>query len=297
MGKFFKPLMRNFLLFFFVLPMCVLLTYCRDQGKDKVIEEDTPVILKKDTVGAQHKLAAEDDCNNNFFRGLPGAADSTALKLQLKSGRQVTWKQFVNDELLSTRVKSGFKTIDNDTIPEFIVLNNTGGAHCCEEVYIFTGSNNQYTQKAKLYGGFVCIDPQTNIFTFSFSESLGYFFSCYSCVYRDSTDQYMPLREIELRFHNGSFAVVPYNADVERQIRSNLALLKANGFVELDAGLMDNGWRKEFAMNLAVWHFNHGKNWEATKKQFEQYYAFKDADRVWGEFYKVLNEAGKENSF
>jgi hypothetical protein len=143
----------------------------------------------------------------------------------------------------------------------------------------------------------VCIDPQTNIFSFSFTESLGYFFSCYSCVYRDSTDQYRLIREIELRFHNGQFVVVPYNADIEKQLQTNLALLKEHGYVELDAGLMDNGWRKEYAMNLAVWHFNHGKNWDATKKLFNQYYTFKDADKIWREFYNVINEAGKENSF
>ena len=128
-------------------------------------------------------------------------------------------------------------------------------------------------------------------------ETLGYFFSCYACIYRDSAVEYRPLRETELRFYDGNFAVVPYNADVEKQVETNLNLLKNHGFVELDGGLMDNGWRKEYAMNLAVWHFNHGKNWEATQKLFAQYYPFKDASNVWAEFTRSLKAAEKENSF
>jgi hypothetical protein len=61
--------------------------------------------------------------------------------------------------------------------------------------------------------------------------------------------------------------------------------------------MMDNGWRKEFAMNLAVWHYNHGKDWDGTKKLFDQYYVFEDADKVWNEFYHTLKESEKENSF
>ena len=161
--------MRNYLLLFLAFPISVLLTYCGNAGKDKVIEEDTLQTDTEDITGTLNKLPAEDDCNNNFFTSLPVINDSSALKLQLKNGHTVNLKQFVKDELASSRVKAGLKTIDNDTIPEFIVMNNTGGAHCCDEVYIFTGNNNTYSQKAKLYGGFVCIDPQTNIFSFSFA--------------------------------------------------------------------------------------------------------------------------------
>jgi hypothetical protein len=60
---------------------------------------------------------------------------------------------------------------------------------------------------------------------------------------------------------------------------------------------MDSGWRKELAINLAIWHFNHNRNWKKTKKLFDNYYNFKDAPKVWTEFHRTMKEATKENSF
>jgi hypothetical protein len=291
--------MINYLRLIVTCSFCMLVIACsNNSSKDKPNAEDSIDTTAEDSVTvARQNPPAEEDCNNSFFSGLPFMDDSLTAKLHLKNGHKVTWSQFMKDELISNRVKKGMKSIDNDSIPELVVMNNTGGAHCCEEIYIFTKRGKDFEQKAKLYGGVICIDPQTNIFTFSFNETLGYFFSCYACIYRDSSAEYRPLREMELRFYDGNFAVVPYNADVEKQVETNLRLLKDHGYMELDSGLMDNGWRKEYAMNLAVWHFNHGKNWDATQKLFALYYPFKDASKVWAEFNKALKAAERENSF
>jgi hypothetical protein len=237
------------------------------------------------------------DCNENFFGGLQQFSDSPGINIKLKNGKSMNWKRFKEEELMSENVRYGLKSLDNDTIPELIILNNTGGAHCCDEIYIFQKTGDSFVQKARLFGGFICIDAASNIFTFSFNETLAYFYACYACAFQDSLSEFRTMREIELKYDNGRLYIISHNPETEKQLLKNFSILNNHGYEEIDQGLMDSGWRKEFAMNFAVWHYNHGKNWKETRLIFEKYYHFKDADKVWKEFYATLREAEKENSF
>lgn len=240
---------------------------------------------------------AFSNCYENFFIALPKFKDSTSAHLVLEDGKKVTLTRFFKEEFMSPASEYGLKDLDGDGTQELVIYNNTGGAHCCDEFFIFhTIASGQFRYAAHVLGGSACINAATGMITYSLSETLGYFFGCYACGFSSHSPAFKTLRDIKLRYAHGTLHVVPYVAAEEKQNLTNLQLLQQHGFEKVE-GLTDNGWRKEFAMNLAVWHFNHSKNWKATKQLFKKYYTFKDAARVWKEFYATLVDCAKENTF
>ncbi|MBC8033547.1 MAG: hypothetical protein H7Y03_05340 [Chitinophagaceae bacterium] len=274
--------------------LIISITACKNNADQNASQKDTSVTSTDTTAKVSDTLVYED-CYEKFFQGLGKVNDSGDVMLTLKNGSKVTFKSFAETDMAGRYARYGVKSLDNDTTPELVVYNYTGGAHCCDEIHIFSRQGADYSFKAKLFGGFVCIDPATNIFTYSLNETLGYFFACYACGFSDSTSGFKTIREIQLRYAQGKLELVPYDAATGKQLIRNLEILNKHGYEELE-GLMDNGWRKEFAMNFAVWHYNNGKNWNKTKKIYDKYYTFKDATGVWKELYTSLKDAGKESS-
>lgn len=279
-----------------ILPFLAILAVasCNNNTTDKKASQADSLAT---TTDRNDDSLVYEDCYEKFFKGGAPFADSGKVLLTLKNGSPVTLKQFFAEDSSSKYSRYTLKSIDNDTIPELITYNYTGGAHCCDEITIFSRDTKGYRFRAKLYGGFACIDPVTNIFTYSLNETLGYFFGCYACGFSDSAKGFTTLREIHLRYNNGKFEIQPYSADDQKKLLHNLQILHDHGYEELQDGMMDSGWRKELAMNIAVWHYNNGKNWKETQKLFDQYYTFKDAAKVWKEFYGTLHDAEKQNSF
>lgn len=284
-------ILRRFIPFLLIL----VLVSCNNNTTDKKASQEDSMAMSKDSLHTGDSLVYED-CYEKFFKSGTPVGDSNKIILTLKNGSPITLGKFFSGENASKYARSIIKSIDNDTIPELVTYNYTGGAHCCDEITVFAKDKKGYNFKAKLYGGFVCIDPATNLFTYSFNETLGYFFGCYACGFSDSANGFTTLREIQLRYNNGKFELQRYSPEEEKKLLHNLQVLHDHGYEEIQDGMMDNGWRKEFAMNFAVWHYNNGKNWDATKKLFDQYYTFKDAAKVWKEFYATLKDAEKQST-
>lgn len=59
----------------------------------------------------------------------------------------------------------------------------------------------------------------------------------------------------------------------------------------------DDGFRKEIALNLAVFYYSFGKNMLETQKLFNKYYKFPDTKKVWAAFVKNLGYIKKESDF
>jgi hypothetical protein len=259
-------------------------------------------VSEKDTIRNAKKLPTPDStdyegCYEEFFKRLPRFSDSGSAYLVWKNGKRKSLTQFFKDEFMSPVSQYGKKDLDGDGISELIIFNYTGGAHCCDEYYFFRQKSGQdFEFKAHLMGGQACIDAASNLITYSFSELLGYFYSCYACSFNDSSGNFKTMREIQLKYTGPKLEIVPYDKNAEQQNLKNLDVLQKNGFEKIEE-TMDNGWRKEIAMNLAIWHFNHNKNWKQTKLLFNKYYKFPDASKVWKEFHRTLAESEKENSF
>ncbi len=283
---------RSYILYFLILLSVVA---CNDNGKQQVPVIDSTT-LQMDSIAKAPDSLVYADCYEKFFQGLQTLNDSAHVVLTLRNGKKVKFAHFAANDMGGKYARYGIKSLDGDTIPELIMYNYTGGAHCCDELYIFGREKEGYVYKSRLFGGFVCIDPATNVFTFSLNETLGYFFSCYACGFSDSTTDFKTIREIELQYAGGRLQLKRYDSATEKQLFRNLEVLKKHGYQEIEGELMDNGWRKEFAMNFAVWHYNNGKNWNSTKTIFDKYYSFPDSVSVWKEFYTSLRDTEKESS-
>jgi hypothetical protein len=60
---------------------------------------------------------------------------------------------------------------------------------------------------------------------------------------------------------------------------------------------MDEGLRKEFAMNLVVYYYSFGRNLAQTQQLFNKYYKFPDAKKIWAEFARQLQGIRKSSDF
>ena len=189
--------------------------------------------------------------------------------------------------------------LDNDGKKELVISNFTGGAHCCDEIYIYKSiAPDKFQYAAKMFGGHTIVTPKRE-FEFSFDESFGYFFTCYACGYADTSDAApIPLRSITLRYNKGKIAIVPGDKELRNTINDNLGKLGELPFGKLDDELaMDDGFRKEVAMNLAVFYYSFGRNMPETQKLFKKYYRYPDATKVWTAFTKSLLYIKKDNDF
>ncbi len=189
--------------------------------------------------------------------------------------------------------------LDNDGRKELLISNFTGGAHCCDEIYIFKNlTPTKYQQVAKLFAGQTLI-TRNNEFIYSFGEHLGYFFTCYACGYSDTSDAApIEIRSIALQYSKGKMVIMPGNQELRSIINDNLGKLGELPYEELEEDIaQDNGLRKEFAMNLAVFYYSFGRNLAATQALFNKYYKYPDAKKVWQAFAKQLQYIRKENVF
>ncbi|MEP6700830.1 MAG: hypothetical protein ABJA85_05925 [Bacteroidota bacterium] len=189
--------------------------------------------------------------------------------------------------------------LDNDGKKELVIMNNTGGAHCCDEFYFFKNTGpDKYQFAAKTFAGDVCVSDN-NIFAFNFYQQLGYFFTCFACGYTDTSDAApVEVRGILLEYKKGKLTVIPGDQEMRSIINDNLGKLGEQPYEKLATSIdQDNGLRKEFAMNLAVFYYSYGKNLPETQKLFNKYYKFPDAKKVWAEFIKQLQSIRKQNDF
>jgi hypothetical protein len=188
--------------------------------------------------------------------------------------------------------------LDKDGKNELVIYNFTGGAHCCDEIYIYKNiAPNKYQHVVKLFGGHTVITKE-KAFEFSFDETFGYFFTCYACSYTDTSDAApISLRSILLRYNKGKISVVPGDQELRSIIYDNLGKLGELPFEQPDEAGMDEGIRKEIAMNLVVYYYSFGRNLALTQQLFNKYYKHPDAKKVWAAFTKNLLYIKKESDF
>ncbi len=255
----------------------------------------------------------DSDCNTQFFRRCEKVESLSKIMLLTKTQRSVSLASFMasiyshsgefknmpRTEKLPELQDYGIIDLDGDGKKELVISNFTGGAHCCDEFYFFRNIGpNKYQYVAKTFGGDVCVNEK-NEFSYSFYEQFGYFFTCYACTYGDTTDE-APIgtHSILLRYSKGRLTIVPGDQELRSTINDNLGKLGEQPYEKLqDATSQDNGLRKEFAMNLAVFFHSFGRNMVETQKLFNKYYKFPDAKKVWSAFVKQLQWMHKDNDF
>jgi hypothetical protein len=241
-----------------------------------------------------------DNCLDVFLQraGLMSAAPG-GISLITKPPKTVTLNAFLKTIESTTPAHAVTIDLDGDGKKELVITNYTGGAHCCDEIYFFKNiQGNKYQLTGKLFAGNTCIGDD-NIITYDLYEQFGYFFTCYACSYPDSSETAPEeVQSIQLRYKNGKLNVIPGDQELRHLVLDNLGKLSERPFQPLDNdAAQDDGIRKAFALNLAVYHFSFGRNLVATKKIFDSYYKFPDAKKLWLAFTKILATIPNESSF
>jgi hypothetical protein len=259
----------------------------------------SPAPAQQDSVMYQRDsvIIAESDPTVLFFQQNEKAASPAAVRLVTKANKIVTLQSF----LASTGIYADhvLADLDKDGKKELLISNYTGGAHCCDEIYIFKNiAPNRYQHVVKLFAGNTTI-TKNNEFIFSFYEQFGFFFTCYACTYTDTTDEApIELRNIFLKYSKGKITVAHGDRELRSTIVDNLGKLGEQPFEKPDDDIaQDNGLRKEFAINLAVFYYSFGRNIPETQKLFTKFYKYPDAKKVWAAFAKSLLDIKKDSDF
>lgn len=253
----------------------------------------TDSLYQRDSV-----IEVEGDCTQNFFIASERISDPSKIFIRGKNGTTTSMKTFLVKNNIGGFSESGLADLDGDGKRELVISNFTGGAHCCDEIYIFRQTAPQrYQYVAKTFAGHTCfLDDKT--MRFSFYESFGYFFTCYACSYVDTSDTApIPVNSVLLKYQKSKLSVIPSDDVLRSMIRDNLDKLSEQPFAEMDDVSQDNGLRKEFALNLAVFYYSFGKNLAETQRLFNTYYKFPDKKIVWKEFYRLLLNVRQKNDF
>ncbi len=280
--------MKYFSLLFFGC----LMFGCKSKPVADIVTDSVLVTVDSPLVILPEVDTKEADCYTQFFLQT-NPFDTAKIAVIDAQGKLFTLKEFIQEQSLDTTFLSiAIKDADNNGVPELWLRNFSGGAHCCDEWYIFPQqANGKFRQTASLIAGDVCVAD--SIFTFSFGESLGYFKSCFACGYDDTTNGFKMIRHINLRYKQGRFEVIPFLSEAEKQLLKNLQILNEEGKrADMDKA---RDIKKEFAMNLAVYYYNQRRNIRLTKELFDVYYPFNDGRMVWKEFMEYLQNIAEFN--
>ena len=268
--------MKKFLLLLFVASR--LTAFTQEPADTSVVPETDPTIL--------------------FFQQGEKVNDPAKTMLVTKARKTVSLKKFTETEL-SDYADHVLADLDDDGKKELLLYDFTGGAHCCDEVYIFRNTTpGKYQNVAQLFAGNTIITADKQ-FVYNFYEHFGYFFTCFACAYTDTTDEApLEVRSIHLKYTKGKLSVVKGDQELRSAINDNLGKLGEQPYEVLEDEIsFDNGLRKEVALNLAVFYYSFGKSLPATKQLFDKYYKFPDARKVWTSFVKNLQEVRTNNDF
>lgn len=255
-----------------------------------------PILLFSFSSHAQEDTTGNDPTFDFFQKG---EKTPTASKVSVvtKAGKTINLASYLKN--LGENADHVLADMDSDGKKELLVYNFTGGAHCCDEIYIFKNIGpNKYQQVSHLFAGNTAIIPGKDLI-YSFYEQFGYFFTCYACSYPDTTDEApVPLHSIMLRYNRGKLQLVPPDKELRSVINDNLGKLGEQPYEKLeDASSFDNGLRKEVALNLAVFYYSFGRNLIETQKLFNKFYKFPDAKKVWSAFVSDLMAIKKQSDF
>ncbi|MBS1620488.1 MAG: hypothetical protein JST10_05785 [Bacteroidetes bacterium] len=283
-------------LFIFLVPICFLLSVPAS-AKYLFQQQDSDTSIEY------------VECYEKFFSTCDSVQSPAKTLLVLKNKKTISLKNFYKNVgsdylfgsggIFGNDGYKGLADLDRDGKKELIIYNYTGGAHCCDEFYVFKNVGaNKYQYAAKTFAGDVCINDK-NEFIYDFYQQFGYFFTCFACEYQDSSETApQPVSAILLRYNKGKLEVIPGDQELKNTITDNLAKLKEKPYQKLQSESdQDDGMRKAFALNLAVYYYSFGRNLIQVKSLFDKYYKFPDSKKVWELFVETLNGVRESNDF
>lgn len=208
-----------------------------------------------------------------FFQQGEKLTNPAKTLLVTKAGKLVSVKSFMEAEM-SGIADHVLADLDNDGKKELMIYEFTGGAHCCDEIYIYRNiATGKYQHAAKLFAGYTIVTTDKK-FVFNFYEHFGYVFACYACACTDTTDEApLEISSIAMYYKQGKILTSKGDQELRSTINDNLSKLSEQPYEVLADGIsFDDGLRKEVALNLVVFYYAFGKNLVSTKQLFDKYY-------------------------
>ena len=283
--KIYNSQMKKLFLLFLLVTLIDRSTFAQQTADTVMFQKDSAIIPETDPLT---KLLQEGE----------KVAHPEKTMMMLKSGKQISMHQFVKSNLTEFS-DAALVDLDNDGKAELFFSNYTGGAHCCDEIYIFKKIGiNRYQFSGKMYAGVTGID-ESKTFQYRLYELFGYFFTCYACGFpTESEADPIENNTINIQYRQGRLQIVKGDKELLHIIHDNLGKLKEQPYVALKDDLaMDEGLRKEFAFNLGVYYYAFGKNFTSTKLLFDKYYKFSDSKKVWNQFVATIKHINSINTF
>ncbi len=278
--------------------LIILLLFSTVSTINAQIVEDTTVLYPRDSV-----IEVLPDPTTAFFQQAERIPSLEKVWVTTKAKKTTTLKKFI--DVLNGGISDAalfadqaLADLDGDGRKELVIWYFSGGAHCCDEIYIFKSIGlNKYQHVARMYAGHTSI-MGNKTFEYSLQENFGYFFTCYACSYTDTTDGApIDVSNMILRYNAGKLVVQTGDKEMKSIINDNLAKLGEQPYVKLNELDFDEGLRKEFAFNLSAFYFMFGKNLPATQQLFNKYYKYPDAKKIWVAFVKQLSFLKSKNDF
>jgi hypothetical protein len=253
--------------------------------------------LLKDTLPVDSVDTYEFDCYDSFMAATEKITDSADLLVEVNGQDVVSFDSLVKGDFLYGHTQAGFRDLDGDGKKELLIFTYTGGMHCCDEIYILEAMNpGHYLQKAKFFAGTTCVNLN-NEFSYNVYEMLGYFLSCYSCLYEDSAKGLIAPPPVVYRYERGKLVLAGDTTSLKKTVVKNLNLLKEVPMNPMNEDWDESGVRKMYALNFATLHLLAQCNLKQTKTLFDQYYTFKDKGIVWKELKQHLQTLEEQTTF
>jgi len=204
--------------------------------------------------------------------------------LVFMNGNQVPLSQFPDTadfkDFFNTK-KFKYLDIDRNGKPELYLTYYTGGAHCCNESYLFRNTAPNRFEEVFSFTGGSELDFAGNMIIANFYEQTAYFYTCYACMINDTLPKQDFYPHITLVYEDDSIFLAPHDEALNETIHENLKFLKRwTGHPEFmeDA---DSGVRKSYAEHIITYFFNNQTDLSQTRSLFSAYYAGKDSLEVW----------------
>src|SRR5688572_12772691 len=82
-------------------------------------------------------IEMEEDCTQGFFLRSERIRDPATISIVAKNRRKSTLATYLKTNNLEGFTEYGLADLEGDGKKELLISHFTGGAHCCDEVYVF----------------------------------------------------------------------------------------------------------------------------------------------------------------
>lgn len=172
--------------------------------------------------------------------------------------------------------------LDTDGVEELVLIEYTGGAHCCDRLTLFRAASSDTFQSVAAFTAQSVILDSSGELQVDITPS--YFHTCYACAV---TMPGPPVRSIARYRYRGPDVVFARRKENDTLALRGLRYLSRQTVPSREEANWDEGWRKAYATCILS-YFYTTYDPETTKKLFDEYYHRTDREVLWRELEAMM---------